>query len=304
MKEIDLYQEILGVSDFGSILDSFIRSLSDPQRTFNYFVDWEKVHRNVEKYKVEIGILGSLVGTKDIDKEMVTILLKYPEVLPVFPLIMAVRDLKIEVSDLDVTKTFSFKKRPLASSEINDILEFCKKTGLINIFSEIRNLKDYLSGVEVGMDTNARKNRSGTTMELMLAEPLTKLSQRYGYQLFSQKKFKIFEKSRYPFPENLKERKFDFALVHHNFAINIEANIYGGTGSKPQEIVDAYINRQKDLNSSGWTLIWITEGGGWAGQENQLRKGFEEMDYILNLHFVKQGLLEKIIKNLIRRGKP
>jgi type II restriction enzyme len=299
MKEIGLYQEILDKSTLEDILDAFINSLSDPQRTFNYFVDWEKVRRNVERYKVEIGILGSLVGSKNIEKEMAEILLKYPEVLPVFPLIIAVRDLKIGVSELDITKEFSFKQRKLSSSEIDSLLEFCKRTGIVDVFSEIKNLKDYLLGVEIGMDTNARKNRSGSTMELMLAEPLKILSQQYGFQLFSQKQFKIFEKLGYSYPKNLKERKFDFALIGDNFFINIEANIYGGTGSKPQEIVDAYINRQKDLNSAGWTLIWITEGSGWAGQENQLRKGFEEIDYILNLNFVKKGLLERIIKNLI-----
>jgi len=301
MKEIGLYQEILGISTLEGILEVFINSLSDPQRTFNYFVDWEKVRRNVERYKVEIGILGSLVGSKNIEKEMAEILSKYPEVLPVFPLIIAVRDLKIGISELDVTKQFSFRQRKLASSEIDSLLEFCKKTGIVDIFSEIKNLKDYLLGVEIGMDTNARKNRSGSTMELMLAEPLKILSQQYGFQLFSQKQFKIFEKLGYFYPRNLKERKFDFALIGDSFFVNIEANIYGGTGSKPQEIVDAYINRQKDLNSAGWILIWITEGGGWAGQENQLRKGFEEIDYILNLHFVKRGLLERIIQILIRR---
>lgn len=299
MKETDLYQEILGISTLEGILEAFIGSLSDPQRTFNYFVDWEKVHRNVERYKVEIGILGSLVGSNNVKKEMKDILLKYPEVLPVFPLIIAVRDLKVKVSEFDVLKAFSFKKRKLTPTEIDSVMEFCNKTGIMNVFSEIKNLKDYLLGIEIGMDTNARKNRSGSTMELMLDEPLKILSQQCDFKLFSQKQFKIFEKLEYPYPKSLKERKFDFALIGHNCQINIEANIYGGTGSKPQEIVDAYINRQKDLNSAGWTLIWITDGSGWAGQENQLRKGFEEVDYILNLHFVKKGLLERIIKNLI-----
>lgn len=298
MKDVKLYQEILGVSSFEAVLDSFINSLSNPQRTFNYFVDWEKVRGNVEKYKVEIGILNSLVGSKNVEKDLAAIFAKYPETMPVFPLIIAVRDLNIDVSELDVTNTFSFKKRKLASPEIYSIIEFCKKTGLINIFTEIRNLRDYLLGIEVGMDTNARKNRSGSMMESILIESFKILSQRYGFQLCSQQKFKIFEKSGYPFPENLRERKFDFALVSPNFLINVETNIYGGTGSKPQEIVDAYINRQKDLNNAGWTLIWITEGSGWAGQKNQLRKGFEEIDYILNLHFVKKGLLERIIQNL------
>lgn len=205
MKETNLYQEILGISTLEGILEAFISSLSDPQRTFNYFVDWEKVHRNVERYKVEIGILGSLVGSNNLKKEMKDILLKYPEVLPVFPLIIAVRDLKVKVSEFDVLKAFSFKKRKLTPIEIDSVMEFCNKTGIMNVFSEIKNLKDYLLGIEIGMDTNARKNRSGSTMELMLDEPLKILSQQCDFKIFSQKQFKIFEKLEYPYPKSLRK---------------------------------------------------------------------------------------------------
>ncbi|NWF98847.1 MAG: type II restriction endonuclease [Nitrospirae bacterium] len=299
MKDTILYKEVLGVSSFEDILKVFINSISNPQRTFNYFVDWEKIRRNVEKYKIEIGILGSIIGSNNIEKDLSNILLKYPEILPVFPLIIAVRDVKISISELDIIKEFSFKKRKLKDSEIDSIIEFCRKTGITDLFNEIKSLRDYLLGVETGMDTNARKNRSGSTLELMLKEPLRIISQQYDFELFSQKKFKIFEKLGYPYPENLSERKFDFVLIKNRLFLNIEANIYGGTGSKPQEIVDAYINRQKELNNAGWLFIWITEGSGWAGQENQFRKGLEEIDYVLNLHLIKRGLLERIIQNLI-----
>ncbi len=299
MKDIVLYKEILDVSSFEDILKIFVNSFSNPQRTFNYFVDWEKIRSNVEKYKFEIGILGAITGSNNIEKDLSNILLKYPEILPVFPLIIAVRDLKITISELDTIKEFSFKKRKLTDLEIFSIIEFCSKTGITDLFSEIKSLRDYLLGVETGMDTNARKNRSGSTLELMLEKPLKIISQQYGFQFFSQKQFKIFENFGYHYPRNLRERKFDFVLIGNNLFLNIEANIYGGTGSKPQEIVDAYINRQKELNSEGWLLIWITEGTGWAGQENQFRKGLEEIDYVLNLHLIKRGLLERIIQNLV-----
>lgn len=299
MKSLDLYKEILAISTLEDIIKAFIDSLSDPQRTFNYFVDRKKIYQNIERLKIEINILNSLVGSTNVEKEIKGILVKYPEVLPIFPLIIAVRNQNVKISDFDSLKIFSFKKRKLLPNEIDSIIEFCNKTGIINIFSEIKNLKDYLMGIEIGMDTNARKNRSGATMELMLAEPLEKLSKQYCFKLYSQKQFKLFEKFGYPYPKSLKERKFDFALISDNNWINIETNIYGETGSKPQEIVDAYINRQKDLNAAGWTLIWITDGNGWKGQENQLRKGFQEIDYILNLNFVKKGLMERLIKNII-----
>ncbi len=137
MKDIVLYKEILGVSSFEDILKIFVNSFSNPQRTFNYFVDWEKIRSNVEKYKFEIGILGAITGSNNIEKDLSNILLKYPEILPVFPLIIAVRDLKITISELDTIKEFSFKKRKLTDLEIFSIIEFCSKTGITDLFSEI-----------------------------------------------------------------------------------------------------------------------------------------------------------------------
>lgn len=308
MVNIELYNEIWSTSDLNSIVDKFISTLIDTNRSYSFFVDWDKIKANVEKYNVEINILNSLVGSENIKNALKSILKKYPEVTPVIPIIIAVRDLRLKIvedfsaTDVDI-KEFNFSKRSsLSDKEIDDVINFCEKTGILGIFQNknIRNLKDYILGVEVGMDTNARKNRSGSAMELILDPIFEKLSKKYGFSIISQKQFKHLSYS-YPdltIPTDLKDRKFDYVLLKGVIHVNIEVNYYAGGGSKPQEIVDSYINRMNELKNSGWNFIWITDGDGWITGKNQIIKAFDKQDYVININFIRKGGLEKIFNSL------
>ncbi|MFW6008468.1 MAG: DpnII family type II restriction endonuclease, partial [archaeon] len=114
----------------------------------------------------------------------------------------------------------------------------------------------------------------------------------------TQKKFNYLNKKyNVSVTSEIKNRKADFILIKDNLkVINIEANFYKGGGSKPQEIVDSYINRQTDLYNNNFNFIWISDGFGWKDQYNQTTKAFNKIDYLLNLNFVKKGLLEGAIR--------
>jgi type II restriction enzyme len=270
-------------------------------KTFAYFVDWQKVKENVEKFEYEINTLNYLVGCNDPRAKLKEILKKNSEVLPVLPLIIAVRDLEISVitnpeKPLETLKKFNFeKKSELNDNEINEIILFCERAGILKLFSEfkIKNLRDYLLGVEAGIDTNARKNRSGTAME-SLVDPILKGIE--GIRIFKQKTFKYLrEKEKIVTPERLLNRKFDYVIISKSIFFNMEVNYYDGQGSKPQEIVDSYINRKKELSKEGWNFIWLTDGVGWKQGGHQIRNAFEDMDFILNLEFARGGILKEIL---------
>lgn len=308
MVEIEIYSNVWGTNNLDSIVDKFISTLIDTNRSYSFFVEWAKVKANAEKYNVEINILNSLVGSENIKVALRSLLKKYPEVTPVIPLIIAVRELRLKVVedfsavDVDIKEFLFEKRKSLSEKEIEDIVNFCDKTGLLRIFQNknIRNLKDYILGVEVGMDTNARKNRSGSAMELILDPVFEKLSTKYNFNIISQKQFKSLSNS-YPellIPADLKDRKFDYLLIKGKIYINVEANYYAGGGSKPQEIVDSYINRMNELKNSGGHFIWITDGDGWITGKNQIRKAFEKQDYVVNINFIRKGGLEKILSSL------
>jgi type II restriction enzyme len=163
-----------------------------------------------------------------------------------------------------------------------------------------KSIRDYVTGVEVGMDTHARKNRSGNSMELVIKPFIERVNLKHKekYIILFQKKFDYLEKEfGVKVTPSLRNRKADFILINSDKSrvVNIEVNFYSGTGSKPQEIVDSYITRQEELIENGFEFIWITDGFGWRGQKNQIEKGFRKVSHLLNLHFVRIGLLEDIL---------
>lgn len=306
MAHLKVYQKVLKTASLEELEEEFYRVLIDTNRSYNFFVDWEKVRSNVDRFNVEINILNSLIGSKNIALDFSKLLKKYPEVIEVIPIIIALREKKVKIvedfttKDVNIIEYLFEKRNTFSDGEIRKLTHFCQKTGLFNLLSDkkLQNLRDYILGVEVGMDTHARKNRSGEAMELAIT-PLLKTFERSieDFQVVAQKRFRYLkEKLKLAPPDSLLDRKFDFLLIHKEKYFNLEADYFKVTGSKPQEIVDAYLNRQKELHSVGWQFIWITDGEGWRGQKNQLRKSLQEMDYVLNLHFIREGMLEEIIK--------
>jgi len=301
LKDLSLYKKYLKVNTLDDLVSEFQNTLLESNMTFSYFCDWKKIKRNVEKYTYEINILNYLVGAPDVKTKLQEILRKNPETLKVLPLIIAVRGLDITVikdseEPLETLTKYNFDKQALTDAGIKNIISFCEEAGIISLFSDfkIKDLRDYLLGVETGLDTNARKNRSGSAMESLILPILKKIK---DITICSQNKFKkCADEFKINIDDGLKERKFDYVIKSGKNYYNIEVNYYSGQGSKPQEIVDSYINRNAELKRSGWRFIWITDGVGWKDGTNQLSKAFKEMDYILNVALAKMGLLQDILR--------
>lgn len=303
MANLEVYR-FLGLSSLSEFCDSFFNTLINTNRSYNFFVDWQKIEENIAKYKLEIGLLSALTGSPNLEHDFKNLIKKYPEVIKVLPLLIAVRDRNIKVVETlgssEPLRTFIFDQPPRTNEQIEQIYEFYLKTGIFELVRRLNNLKDYLTGVEVGMDTHARKNRSGIAMELAVLPLVQAIVDANPALLFLfQKQFKEIENAwSLPVPNSLRERKFDYLVKKNTTVINIEVNFYAGGGSKPQEIVDSYINRQNELHEGQWEFIWITDGYGWKTARNQIMRAFNEVGYILNLEFAKKGLLKHIIQIL------
>ena len=313
MEKEQIYFDKLKIDSFDAILNAFFDSIIDTNRTYDFFVDWNKIRAKIENDEtnldVKLNILNSLIGNKNFDDKFRSLLLDYPEILPIIPMLIAIRELTFPViadfySEKVDIKRFDFSERKLSKQEINEFLEFVQKTRLKLFFTELanRSLMDYYLGIEVGMDTNARKNRSGNVMEKVINHYLDEINQRqnFPFPILKQKTFGFLEKEfNFPVNSDIKNRKADFIIIKDfNKPINIEVNFYTGSGSKPQEIVDAYILRQRELAQNNIDFIWITDGYGWKEQRNQTKKGFKKIDHILNIDFVKKGILEEILNTI------
>lgn len=305
MVSLKFYQDTLQVSTIQDLVKSFQKSLVVTNRTPEFYVNWEKVNRNVDTIKIELSLWNSLIGSENIEDDFVNLITQYPEVIKTIPILLAIRDIVfpviIDFYNVDKgVKGLNFKKNrhsTLSNYEIEEYLDFVKKSGLFSVFSYVKNFYDYVIGVEVGMDTNARKNRSGHAMELLLQPIIEDVSRELDCKVLIQQSFSSV-RLRGKVPVSLANRKSDFIVLKDGVCVNIEVNYYSGSGSKPEEIVDSYINRKNELSGYGWHFIWITDGQVWQRSESQLSKAFSELDYIFNIDFVRKGLLKKALQSI------
>lgn len=301
MADIDFYKKHLKLSTVDEICQALTDTLIQTNYTYDFFVNWDKVTKNRDAFKYELALLKSLKNCSNPLSDFRDLLKKYPEVIKVIPILLACRDGLINVLNSIETglayKSFDFSKSKYDSKEIDDIVHFTKDTKLLDMLCEMDSAIDYLLGVEVGLDTNARKNRSGLFLEKMVTETLKELSARNpGLVFVEQKSFGYIEdKYKVKIPPTLRDRKLDYAVINKDKATNIEVNFYSGTGSKPSEIVSSYINRSEVLSSAGWKFVWLTDGQGWKKMQRPLRVGVENMDYVINSQLLRQGLLEHIL---------
>lgn len=301
MADIDFYKKHLNLYSIDEICKALSDTLIETNYTYDFFVNWSKVSKNRDAFKYEVALLKSLKNSSNPTNDFRDLIIKYPEVIKVIPVLLACRDGLIKVlnsieSGLQY-KTFNFSKSTYEANEIEDIVHFTKNTGLLNMLCRMNSATDYLLGVEVGLDTNARKNRSGLFLENMVTETLKELSSRNQELVFIEQKSFGYIEGKYDIriSQTLKDRKFDYAVINKGKAINIEVNFYSGTGSKPSEIVSSYSDRNRVLKSAGWKFIWLTDGMGWKKMQKPLHVGVENIDYVMNAHYLRSGLLEEII---------
>jgi len=308
MSNLEFYEKFFTVSDVNALVKLFQEEILNTNRDYNFYVDWEKVQNNLLDYKIKLNLLNSLIGSSNLSKDFKKLLQNYPEVVQVFPILAAERKQELEIiSDINAkertldTYNFNIKKGvKLSSKEIDEHYSFIKKIGIVKLFSEIKDFYDYVFGVEVGMDTNARKNRGGKAMERITSPIIEGICNRNSINFFEEKKMgKIGKEHGIEVPEEYKNRKCDFLLVKEKKMINIEVNFYSGPGSKPEEIVNSYVQRSNSLTRVNVGFIWITDGHVWKTSTNQLTNAFRLQKYLFNLSFVKKGLLEAAIKEIL-----
>lgn len=300
MANIEFYKKYLDLSTPEEILEYLCETSIETNHTYDFFVDWEKVRRNRDLLKHETALLNSLANSTKPKDDLRELICKYPEVIRAIPILLAYREGIIKVLDamepVYTYKYINFATRMLTDDEVSEIVDFTEKAGLLNMLCAMKSTSDYLLGIEAGLDSNARKNRSGTFLENLARETIDHIGLPEKCIRLEQITFKkIFEVYGVEVPEQLQNKKCDIVLLPKNRGINIETNFYEGPGSKPSEIVGAYCNRHRLLKDKGWTFIWLTDGGGWKKMKNPLLEGIKGIDYVINVYMLREGILEKII---------
>ena len=279
--------------DFKDWLKTFRNSICD----YGYYVDFDKVYRNVDSIKVELNILNSLIGSKNIEDDFEKLLASYPQVLKCIPVLLAVRGREIYTIDGDGEYLFSFNKM---NYSVEDYKMFMRKTGLFALISEhiINNLVDYATGVEVGLDSNGRKNRGGHLMENLVEDYLQKAGLVKGVDYFKEMYISDIEKKWSIDLSNISnqgkaEKRFDFVVKKGATIYGIETNFYSSGGSKLNETARSYKTIALEAKEiQGFAFVWFTDGQGWQSARHNLEETFDVMDNIYCISDMENGTIE------------
>ncbi len=267
---------------------------------YDYYTDFDKVYRNVDSIKVELNILNSLVGSKDVENDFESIITKYPETLKCIPLLLAVRANEIYAIDGDGECTYDFKNMTLSAEEYK---VFMRKTGLFHLIANriVSNLVDYVTGVETGLDSNARKSRGGHLMENLVESFIAKAGFVRDVSYYKEMKIsKIIEKWGYdfsPVSNNGKtEKRFDYVVKTNNQLYVIETNFYASQGSKLNETARSYKQISQEIEQiDGVTFVWFTDGKGWMSSRHNLEETFDVMEHIYNINDLENGIINEVL---------
>lgn len=279
--------------DFNEWLKTFCDNISD----YKYYVDFNKVYSNVEKYKIELNILNSLLGSKNIKDDFAKIVMRYPEVLKCIPILLAVRDKEISAMDENGSFKYNFNR---ANQNLEQYSYFMDKTGLFDMLANrgISNLIDYVTGVETGLDSNGRKNRGGHLMEDLVEDYIKKSKvTEYYKEMYLKDIEKRWNVDLSSISNNGKAAKrFDFVIKTEKMIYLIETNFYSSQGSKLNETARSYkMITEETREIQSVKFIWFTDGKGWTSARRNLEETFDVLDYIYNINDLKNNILNEII---------
>ena len=289
--------------NFHEWLSGFRDSIAD----YGYYIDFEKVHRNVDNIKVELNILNSLIGSNDIETDFENLMRKYPEVLKCIPLLLAVRANEIYCQDENGGHLFKFdfgKYPPNSHAHYEKYKYFMRETGLFDLLENhiVNNLVDYATGVETGLDSNGRKNRGGHLMEDLVESFIKKagfvkdktyFKEMYIHQITEKWGLDLSAISN----QGKMEKRFDFVVKTPNMIYGIETNFYGSGGSKLNETARSYKTLALETDTiDGLTFVWFTDGKGWTSARNNLEETFDVMEHIYNIKDLENGIITEVFR--------
>lgn len=289
--------------NFNEWLSTFRDSIAD----YKYYIDFDKVYRNVDLIKIELNIMNSLIGSKNIKYDFKVLIKKYPEILKCIPVLLAVRSNEIYCQDEKGGKLydFSIKKFPCNSNKhYENISYFMEQTGLFDLLQNriINNLIDYVTGVETGLDSNGRKNRGGHLMENLVESYIQNAGFIEDKTYYKEMKIKDIEKK---FGVDLSAisnkgktvKRFDFVIKTKNMVYGIETNFYASSGSKLNETARSYKQIAQEAEEiDGFKFVWFTDGNGWLDARNNLEETFEIMQHIYNIKELENGIINEVFK--------
>lgn len=255
---------------------TFMSQLIETNASLDFFSDFTKIASNVDAVAIKLNQLNYLVGKEDMEQAVKKLWEENPKVFSVLDVLIAVRssDKKKAIDrNGNIRLIEDFFKTP------EMVMEYLEDTGLRNVLQskQITNLVDYVFGVETGLDTNARKNRSGDIMGNRVADIFRSNGIPFRREVYSTE----FEEMKCLGEDR---KRFDFVVRTNRTTYLIEVNFYSSNGSKLNEVARSYSELAPKINSHpDYRFVWITDGVGWNSARNKLEEAFYAIPEVYNL---------------------
>lgn len=260
---------------------SFYGKMTEIKVGLDYYTNFQKVIDNVKPISMRLTQLNYLIGQKDMRKAIEELWEENPKAFSVMGILIAVRkNQRKKAWGRDGQKLLVYSY----FDNVDHIMEFIEDSGLIKVFQDkhIKNLVDYVFGIETGLDTHGRKNRIGEIMVSKVAQLFDEANISYECEV----KSKNFPSIKAVLGKDSK--RFDFVISCPLKKYLIEVNYYGTQGSKVTEIPRSYMDVAKKINSvNGFEFVWITDGMGWNKAKEQLNEAYDEIPNVYNLNTLR-----------------
>ncbi|AUM62759.1 DpnII family type II restriction endonuclease [Spiroplasma monobiae] len=273
----------------------FFKNLKPTIMDVEDYVDYKKVVSNVNKRYEELEILNTVLNDPEPTKRLELIFKQNPSIKTLIPNLIAIRK--------SIIQTINEEIKISENTSIDEVIRIIDRSGIIRFFQEnkVKSIIDYLIGLEVGMDTNARKNRVGSLMEAKCKEILDKKNVKFHTQVRLKNLAKVFSEDVFKeflevFDDKVADKILDFAIEFEGFYYLMEVNFYGSSGSKLNETCKSYIYLSEKINKfKNVKFIWITDGLGWKNTKNQIKEAYERIDFLFNLKEFEKNDFKKLI---------
>jgi type II restriction enzyme len=281
--------------------EALLKNLKPSIAGYDFYTNFDKVLENIKLHENELIHLDTLIGSKTLEKDFKEVITKHPKVLTAIPILLAVRKSTVLIYDTELIE-FDFLDR---NQPIELYIKFMRETGLFDLMesNHIRSLRDYLIGIEVGLDSNARKNRGGELMTVLVRDYLSEISNVTVHEELTKKEIqRLYQIDLDSFldlngNQNIAAKRFDFAVKTNTHLYLIETNFYASSGSKLNETSRSFKSLGRDIDRvKDVSFIWITDGIGWHSAKNNLREAYDEIEHLYTLTDLEKGILHKVIK--------
>lgn len=290
-------------------LTYFLSTLSVTNRTPEYYVNWDKVERETKQFELELNTLNYLIGKENIYSEAYDLFTAQPHLLKTIPSLIASRDKVLDILSINQNDDMTFEQLNFSEIDISQMkkyVDFIDKSGLLDFlrYQANRSLVDYVYGVEAGLDSNTRKNRSGTTMEGILERHVAKIAHENGLEWRAQATVSFIKENwNIEVPVDKSARRFDVAIyspTQHKLWL-METNYYGGGGSKLKAVAGEFTELSQFVITSDDDVefVWVTDGQGWKTAHLPLAEAFRHIVNVFNLNMLKGDfLLDLLTKDI------